>query len=78
MEHTQLFFRTLAGFGLTWGQKVHFSTFSGKLTFQCTRNGPQKPQFYPGSLQDAFIIFPSISHQHIFQKYVVKTKNLEN
>ena len=49
-------------FGCTWGRKVHFSTFSGKLTF-C-----------PGSLQDTFIIYSSISHQHIFQTYFAKRK----
>ena len=30
-DHTKLVSRTLAGFGLTWHQKVHFSTFDGKL-----------------------------------------------
>ena len=30
-EHTQLFLRTFAGSGLTGPQKVHFSTFDGKL-----------------------------------------------
>ena len=49
-------------------QKVNFSTFSGKLTFQCSRNGPQHPPFCPGSLQDTFIIYSSISHQHNFRK----------
>ena len=75
-EHTQLFSRTLAGFGLTWHQKVHFSTFYGKLEFQCTRNGPQTPPFWPGSLQDTFIIYSSISHQHIFQKPFAKQKQI--
>ena len=66
-EHTQLVSRTLAGFGLTWHRKVIFSTFSGKLTFQCTRNGAQNLPYCPGSLQDTFIflryttnIFPEI------------------
>ena len=53
-KHTQLFRRTLAGFGLTWHQKVHVSTFDGKLELQCTRNGPQNPPFCPGSIQDIF------------------------
>ena len=44
-------------FGLTWLRKVNFSTFSGQLTFQSTRNGPQNLPFCPGSLQDTFIIF---------------------
>ena len=61
MKHTKTFRWTLAGFGLTWHRKVHFSTFSGKLTFQCTRNGPQNPPFCPGSPQDTFILYSSIS-----------------
>ena len=30
-DHTKKFRRSLAGFGLTWHRKVHFSTFDGKL-----------------------------------------------
>ena len=30
-DHTKTLSRTLAGFGLTWHRKVHFSTFDGKL-----------------------------------------------
>ena len=67
-SYMQIFSR----FGLTWHRKVNFSTFSGKLTFQSTRNGPQNLPFCPGSLQDTFIIFSSISHQHIFRKYFSK------
>ena len=52
-SYMQIFSR----FGLTWHRKVNFSTFSGKLTFQSTRNGPQNLPFCPGSLQDTFIIF---------------------
>ena len=63
-----------ARFGLTWHRQVHFSIFSGELTFQCSSNGPQNPQFCPGSLQDTFIIYSSISHQHIFQKCLAKRK----
>ena len=77
-DHTKIFRRTLAGLGLTWNQKVHFSTFDGKLELQCTRNGIQNPPYCPGSLQDTFIIYSSISDQHIFQKYVARRKNLEN
>ena len=68
---TQHFF---ARFGLTWHRKVHFSTFSGKLTFQGSRNGPQNPPFCPGSLRDTFIIYSSISHQHIFKNILQKEK----
>ena len=64
----------VARFGLTWHRKVHFSTFSGKLTFQSNRNGPQNPPFCPGSLRDTFIIHSSISHQHICQQYFAKRK----
>ena len=62
------YLQSFSRFGGTWYQKVHFSTFDGKLTSQCTRNGPQNPPFCPGSLQDTFIIYSSISHQPIFQK----------
>ena len=65
-------------FGGTWYQKVHFSTFDGQLTFQCSRNGPQNLPICPGPLQDTFIIYSSISHQHIFQKYFANNNNLEN
>ena len=60
-------------FGLTWHQKVHFSEI---LEFQCTRNGIQNLQFRPGSLQDTFIIYSSISHRHIlFENIAKKNKN---
>ena len=59
------YLQSFSRFGGTWGQKVHFWTFDGKLTFQCTRNGPRNLQFCPGSLQDTFIIYSSISHQYI-------------
>ena len=60
-------------FGLTWHQKAHFSEI---LEFQCTRNGSQNLPFCPGSLQDTFIIYSSISHQHIFSEmFPRKIKN---
>ena len=31
VDHTKRLSRTLAGFGLTWHRKVHFSTFDSKL-----------------------------------------------
>ena len=68
------YLQSFSRFGGTWYQKVHFSTFSGKLTFQCTRNGTQNPPFCPGSHQDTFIIYSSISHQHIARKYFAKRK----
>ena len=67
-EHTKLFPRSFTGSGLTWHQEVPFSTFDGKLEFHCIRNGPQNPPCCPGSLQDTFIIYSSISHPHIFRK----------
>ena len=72
------YLQSFSRFGGTWGQKVHFSTFSGKLTFQSSRNGLQNPPYCPGSLQDTFIIYSSISHQHNFRKYFPKKANLEN
>ena len=73
-DRTKTAQQILARFGLTWHRKVHFSTFSGKLTFQSIRNGSQNHPFCPGSLQDTFIIYSSISHQHIFQTYLAKRK----
>ena len=72
------YLQSFSRFGGTWYQKVNFSTFDGKLTFQCTRNGLQNHQFCPGSLQDTFIIYSSISHQHIFRTYFAKTKSRES
>ena len=77
-DHTKKFRRTLAGFGLTGRQKVHFSTFDGNLESQCTRNGPGNPPFCPGSLQNTFIISSSISHHQIFENDFAKIQNLEN
>ena len=45
------------------------------MEFQCTRNGSRNLPFCPGSLQDTFIIYSSISHQHMFQKYFAKKKH---
>ena len=73
-SYMQIFSR----FGLTWHRKVNFSTFSGKLTFQSTRNGPQNLPFCPGPLQDTFILFSSIFHQHIFRKYFSKKTKTDN
>ena len=72
----QSYMQIFSRFGLTWHRKVNFSTFSGKLTFQSTRNGLQNLPFCPGSLQDTFIICSSMSHQHIFSK--IFFKKIEN
>ena len=52
--------------------------FSGELTFQCTRNGIQNLPYCPGSIQDTFVIYSSISRQHISRTYFTSNKNLEN
>ena len=70
-SYMQIFSR----FGLTWHRKVNFSTFSGKLTFQSTRNGPQNLPFCPGSLQDTFIIFPRYL-TNIFFENISKKKTM--
>ena len=70
------YLQSFSRFGGTWGQKVHFTTFSSKLTFQCTRNGPQNLPFCPG-LSRTPLLFSSISNHQIFQKDFAKT-NLEN
>ena len=72
------YLQSFSRFGGTWGRKVHFSKFSGKLTFQCSRNGPQNLPFCPGSLQDTFIIYSSIFHQHIVFKNNSKKQKIEN
>ena len=72
------YLQSFSRFGGTRYRKVHFSTFSGKLTFQSSRNGLQNLPFCPGSLQDTFIIYSSISQQHIFQKYFATRNNLDN
>ena len=69
-SYMQIFSR----FGLTWHRKVNFSTFSGKLTFQSTRNGPQNLPFCPGPLQDTFIIFPLYLTNIFFEKEIKKSK----
>ena len=69
-SYMQIFSR----FGLAWHRKVNFSTFSGKLTFQSTRNGPQNLPFCPGPLQDTFIIFPRYLTNMFFENMFNKTK----
>ena len=69
--------RTLAGFGLAGRQRIRFSTFDGKLELQCARNGSQNLPFCPGSLQDTFIMYSSISHQHISLTHFEETKTRE-
>ena len=70
-DHTKAQAQIFTPFGLTWHQKVHFSEI---LEFQCARNGPQNLPFCPGSLQDTFIIYSSISHQHMLSKIFPRTK----
>ena len=74
----------LAKFQPIWWYMVSVSplfNIFGKLTFQSTRNGIQNPPFCPGSLQDTFIIYSSISHQHISKifskKKIAIIENLE-
>jgi len=66
------YMQNFSRFGLAWHRKVNFSTFSGKLTLQSTRNGPQNLPFCPGPLQDTFIIFPryltNIFFENMFQQ----------
>ena len=76
-DHTKIFRRTLAGIGLTRPQRVHFSTFDGKLELQCTRNGPQNHPFCPGSIQDTFIIISSISHHKDYPTIFRKKQSVQ-
>ena len=62
-----------------WHQKDHFSPFDGKLQLQCIRNGLQNLPYYPGSLQNTFIIYSAISHHQIFQNdFAKKTKSRDS
>ena len=74
-EHTQLFSRTLAGFGLTRRQKVHFSTFAGRLKFQCTRNDTQNHPFCPGPPQNTFIICLRFVNLLLFQSMLYERQS---
>ena len=56
-----------------WDQKGNFSIFSGKLTFQFTRDVIQNLLFCPGYLQDTFILFPRYLTT-IFPKIFCKNK----
>ena len=49
----------------------------GKLRFQCTRNGPRKPPFCPGSIQNAFTIFPRYLTTRFFN-FVLPEQKIEN
>ena len=66
-DHTKLLRRSFTGFGFTRHQKVHFSTFDGKLTFQCTKSCS------PGHL---YYLFLDISPTNI-SKIFCKKKNLD-
>ena len=48
------------------------------MEFQCTRNGPQNSPFCSGSLQDTFIIYSSISHQHIPRNLKIQKPRFTN
>ena len=56
---------------------------SGKLSFQCTRNGPQNLPYCPRPIQNTFHIYSSISHQHICfeimlqKEHISRIENLE-
>ena len=59
MDHTKLFSRIFTGSGLTWHQKVHFSTFDGKLHHRMV----SKPSLWtPSSRTKASIFDIYISH----------------
>jgi hypothetical protein len=65
-------------FCLTKQSNLFICMISGKLEFQCARNASQNPPYCPWSIQDTFIIYSSISHQHTFQNYFAENNNLEN
>ena len=51
---------------------------SGKLEFQCTRNGTQNPPFCPGSPQNTFIIFFDLSRPDLCFKLVFQLSEVSN
>ena len=71
-EHTQLFSRTLAGSGLTRRQKVHFSTFDGKLELNVLEMALKTFHIVPGLSRTALSFIPryltNIFSKHILQK----------
>ena len=75
-EHTKLFPRTFAGSGLTGHQKVHVSTFDGKMKLQFNRNGLQNPPFCPGSSHNTFVCSLIFQNQ-IFQTCFCFNGNLK-
>ena len=74
-DRTDLLLANFSRFGGTWGQKVHLSTFDGKLEFQCNRNGSRNPPFCPGSPQNTFIIclryFKTTFFKFMFPKEII-------
>ena len=78
-DHTVL----LAKFQPIWwcmGQKVHFSTFDGKLTFQCSRNGPQNSHFVQGLSRTPLLFIPRYLtniFSRIFKKQISRIDNLK-
>ena len=77
-EHTQLFSRTLAGFGLTGHQKVRFSTFDGKLESQCIKKMAFKTLHFVQGFSRTPLLFIPRYLTNIFSKILSKKKNLEN
>ena len=79
-SYMQIFSR----FGGTRCQKVHFSTFSGKLTFQSTRKWPSKPSILsrdsPGHLHYLFLDISPTYFSKTFRKKKTSRKsgNLKN
>ena len=77
-DHTKLFSRTLAGFGLTRHQKVHFSTYDGKLELQCTRNGFKTLHFVQGLSRTPLLFIPRYLTNMFFEHILQTKRNLEN
>ena len=65
-DHTNLFPRR--------HQKVHFSTFDGRLEFQCTRNDLQKPFILSRVYPEHLYYFSSISHHHVSQTHFARKR----
>ena len=69
-----------SNFHAIWSYMASESPLFGNIGISMynTRNGPRNLPFCPGSLRDTFIIYSSISHQHIFPEIFVWQDKIGN
>ena len=74
MEYTKLFSRIFTGSGLTWHQKVHFSTFDGKLEGDFITEWSQNLPYGPRPREQK-LLFPIFTYPIIhFKNRKMKTR----